>query len=229
MAQQNDASETLPPAPGEPPRVRAARILDWPRLVALAERAFPALDPQQLSHWLCHERHSLAVAITSQGLVGFVRLQIQPGRRVTRLHCIAVDPRAREQGVGSALLRYVADVACACGAPCLETEFDIQDDPVLQAFLIHHGFVDAPGAVEEGARLRLRREVPAPVWPMWELRRPHAPRVPPAMLERAATRVLFDAWLGRSLRQRPATRHEGPGAQPTWRTISSVAGGSAGA
>ncbi|MCK6426902.1 MAG: GNAT family N-acetyltransferase [Burkholderiaceae bacterium] len=229
MAQQHDASETLPPSPGEPPRVRAARIFDWPRLVALAERAFPTLDPQQLSHWLCHERHSLAVAITSQGLIGLVRLQVLPGRRVTRLELIGVDPRSREQGVGSALLRYAADVACACGAPRLETVIDAQVDPVLQAFLTHHGFVgDAADPAEDG-RQCLRREVPAPVWPMWELRRPHAPRVPPAILERAATRVLFDAWLGRSLRQRYAPRHKGPGGQPTWRSISSVAGGSAGA
>lgn len=199
MSAMPEVSDTLVPAPGEPARVRPARIRDWARLVVLARRLFPDLDEQRLGHWLREERHSLIVAITAQGLVGFARLVVQPGRRVTLIECLGVDSSAREQGVGSALLRYCADVACACGAPQLEGTL-ADGDLAAQAFCVHHGFcIDRVCVVPAaGASATVRRKVQPPVWPLWDLRRLHAPRVPPAVLERVATRALFEAWLGRS-------------------------------
>ena len=208
-----EVSDTIPPAPGEPPRVRPARIRDWARLTRLARQLFPDVDDQRLSHWLRNERHSLVVAITSRGLVGFVRLEVQPARRVTLLDHLGVDPCAREQGVGSALLRYCAEAACACSAPQLEVSI-AADDPVLDAFCRHHGFKTTGHSCDDLGRrhIHLVRRAAASLWPEWGLRRLHSPRVPPAVLERLATRALYDAWLGRS----------GP-------SINPVAGGSAGA
>ncbi|HNG82794.1 MAG TPA: hypothetical protein PLW24_25215, partial [Burkholderiaceae bacterium] len=102
-------------------------------------------------------------------------------------------------GVGSALLRYCADVACACGAPQLEGEV-LSGDLAAQAFCTRHGFAATPRHKSASGEwfLTVRRRVPAPAWPLWDLRRLHAPRVPPAVLERMATRALFEAWLGRS-------------------------------
>lgn len=227
MAPMSDVSDTLPPGPGEPVRVRPARIRDWPRMLELVQRHLPELDEALLGRWLRNERHSLVVAITSQGLVGLVRLTVQPGRRVSLLECLLVHDAARGQGVGTALLHYCDEVACACGAPRIEAQVP-DDDLVLRAFCARHGFIEShrsAGSMSAG-HLGVSRRVPARLGPMWDLRRLHAPRVPPAALERAATRMLFDAWLGRSLRQRPDAS---PAAGRPWRLISPVASGSAGA
>jgi len=227
MLPKPEVSDTLPPEPGEPPRVREARIRDWAKLVELSRRVFPDLEEAWLSHWLRNERHSLVVAFTSEGLVGFARLEVQLGRRVTVLNCLGVDSEARRQSVGTALLRYCEDVACACGAPRLELAVPL-DDPMALQFCAVNGYkvVQRPEVAVAPGWQTMARRVPAPVWPLWDLRRLHAPRVPPAALERAATRVLFDAWLGRSLRQLPDAR---VASGRPWRSISApVAGGSAG-
>jgi GNAT superfamily N-acetyltransferase len=219
-----EVSDTLPPAPGEPPRVRPARIRDWARLSRLAHQIFPELDEARLSHWLRNERHSLVVAITSRGLVGFVRLEVQPLRKVTVLDHLGVDAAARGQGVGSALLTYCSEVACACSAPHLEASVHA-DDPVLDAFCRHHGFKALRESRDElGQHCRqLSRRVTAPLWPVWDLRSLHAPRVPPAMLERLATRALYGAWLGRTLWPQPGAQAPSRG----WALISPAASGSA--
>ncbi|BDI04921.1 GNAT family N-acetyltransferase [Sphaerotilus microaerophilus] len=230
MVPMPEVSDTLPPAPGEPVRLRPARIRDWSRMLSLAQRHLPELDEATLGRWLRDERHSLVVAITSQGLVGLARLAVLPARQVSQLECLLVHDAARGQGVGTALLNYCDEVACACGAPRMEAHVPA-NDPVLRAFCAHHGFIEARrpaaagGAVSVG-HLGVSRRVPARLGPMWDLRRLHAPRVPPAALERAATRMLFDAWLGRSLRQRPDAS---PAAGQPWRLFSPVASGSAGA
>ncbi|HMX11975.1 MAG TPA: GNAT family N-acetyltransferase [Burkholderiaceae bacterium] len=228
MLPMPEVSDTLPPEPGEPPRVREARIRDWAKLVELARRVFPDLEEVWLSHWLRNERHSLVVAFTSAGLVGFARLEVQLGRRVTVLNCLGVDPGSRSQGVGAALLRYCENVAFACGAPRLEMSVP-EDDPLARVFCQRFGYktVQRPDVVAAPGWQTVTRRAPAPVLPMWDLRRLHAPRVPPAALERAATRVLFDAWLGRSLRQLPDV--SATSGRP-WHSINvRVAGGSAGA
>ncbi len=197
MAPMTEVSDTLPPVHGAPPKIRPARILDWTRLLPLVEQVYPRVPRAALAQWLREERHSLAVAIDATGLVGFVRLRVLPGERRTVVDCLGVDPRARERGVGSALVEYAAQVACACGAPVLVGEVPA-DDGVAQAFCRRQGFqLGHAIAGDDGrSRLPLMRRVPAPVWPMWDLRRAHAPRVPPHLLERCATWALFGAWQG---------------------------------
>lgn len=225
MSPMSEASDSLPPGADEPARVRPARIRDWPRLLDLLHSSVPELDEDLLSRWLRDERHSLVVAIGSSGLVGFARLVIDPLRQASCLECLVVQEAARGQGVGTALLHYCEEVARACGAQRIRTSI-ASDDLPSRAFCAHHGFTEPCGPAVDG-RQALARRVAARQWPpLWDLRRLHAPRVPPAALERAATRVLFDAWLGRSLRQRPVA----PAAtSKPWPLISPVASGSAGA
>lgn len=197
MAPMTEVSDTLPPVHGAPPKIRPARLLDWPRLLPLVETVYPRVLRAQLARWLREERHSLAVAIDAHGMVGFVRLRVMPGERCTVVDCLGVDPRARDRGVGSALLDYATQVACACAAPLVIGEVEA-DDAVALAFCRRHGFqVGADVASDDGRRrLGLKRRVSPPLWPQWDLRRAHAPRVPPDLLDRCATWALFGAWVG---------------------------------
>lgn len=197
MAPMTEVCDTLPPVHGAPPRIRPARILDWPRLLPLFEKVYPQVPRAQLAHWLREERHSLAVAIDATGLVGFLRLRVMPGDRCTVVDCLGVDPRARDRGVGTALVGYAAEVACACAAPLLVGEVD-GDDATALAFCRRQGFQAGAAICGDDGRRRLgltRRVTPA-VWPQWDLRRAHAPRVPPDLLDRCTTWALFGAWLG---------------------------------
>lgn len=185
------------PAPGASVRVRAARIRDWSRLQGLMCRLFPQVDEATFGHWLRDERHNLAVAMTSEGVVGMVRLEVQPGSRTTQLALLGVDPSARGQGVAKALLAYCGEVACACGAPTLQVDVASDDDAAQGLFRrLGYEVVRAASSAQVEGRLRLARSAPAPVWPTWDLKRQHAPRVPPAALHRLAMRALYGAWLG---------------------------------
>jgi ribosomal protein S18 acetylase RimI-like enzyme len=188
------------PAPGAAVRVRAARIRDWARLQGLMCSVFPHIDQATYGHWLRDQRHCLAVAFTAEGLVGVVRFEIQPGNRVTMLTQLGVAPAMRGHGVARALLSYCEEVACACGAPNLALELPC-DDLVTLAFFRHLGYAVSPAEPSSavGTR-RLVRRAKAPVWPTWQLKREHAPRVPPAAFQRLAMRALYGAWLGSSAR-----------------------------
>lgn len=188
------------PAPGAAVRVRAARIRDWARLQGLMCSVFPHIDQATYGHWLRDQRHCLAVAFTAEGLVGVVRFEVQPGSRVTLLTQLGVLPALRGQGVARALVSYCEQVACACGAPSLAIEVRC-DDLATGAFFRHLGY--AALAVESSATAgtrRLVRRAKSPVWPTWQLKREHAPRVPPAPFQRLAMRALYGAWLGSSAR-----------------------------
>jgi N-acetylglutamate synthase-like GNAT family acetyltransferase len=184
-------------APGAPVRVRAARIRDWPRLQGLIAELFPDVESDTIGHWLCDERHKLAVALNETGLVGLVRLQIHPGERVTEVSALGVLPAARGQGVARSLMNYCEEVACACGAPSLELELPAEARET-QAFFEHLGYVTQmhKGRQTQSGPVRWVRRAPVPTWPDWELRREHAPRVPPATLQRLAMRALYGAWIG---------------------------------
>ena len=184
-------------APGSPVRVRAARIRDWARLQGLIAELFPDVEPDTVGQWLCDERHQLAVASLGGGLVGLVRVQIHPGERVTEVSALGVLPAARGQGVARALMNYCEEVACACGAPSLELELPAEARET-QAFFQHLGYVTQvrKGRDPQMGLLRWVRRAPLPTWPDWDLRREHAPRVPPATLQRLAMRALYGAWIG---------------------------------
>ncbi len=184
-------------APGSPVRVRAARIRDWARLQGLIAEVFPDVEADTIGHWLCDERHKFAVAFNEQGLVGLVRVQIHPGERVTEVSALGVLPAARGQGVARALMNYCEEVACACGAPSLELELPAEARET-QAFFEHLGYVTQmrKGLRTQMGAVRWVRRAPVPTWPDWELRREHAPRVPPATLQRLAMRALYGAWIG---------------------------------
>ncbi|MDP4300582.1 GNAT family N-acetyltransferase [Leptothrix discophora] len=183
-------------ASGAAVRVRAARIRDWPRLQGLIAEVFPDVDQSTIGHWLCDERHKFAVAFTESGLAGLVRLQVHPGERITEVSALGVLPTARGQGVARALMNYCEEVACACGAPSLELELPAEARDT-QAFFQHLGFVTQKqaGRQAQPGSARWVRRAPVPVWPDWELRREHAPRVPPATLHRLAMRALYGAWM----------------------------------
>lgn len=185
------------PAPGAAVKVRAARIRDWVRLQGLLLSVFPNIDEATFGRWLRDQRHSLAVALNAEGLVGVVRIEVQPGSRVTLLSLLGVAPSARGQGVARALLSYCEEVACACGAPDLA--FDVAaDDADRQAFFAHLGYVAVTSGRSAALRglCRLVRRAHPPAWPTWQLKREHAPRVPPAPFQRLAMRALYGAWLG---------------------------------
>ncbi|MGY0194508.1 GNAT family N-acetyltransferase [Leptothrix sp. BB-4] len=190
-------SDTGLPAPGAAVRVRAARIRDWSRLQGLIAQVFPDVDEATIGHWLCDERHKLAVAFTAMGLVGLVRMQVHPGERITEVSALGVLPAARGQGVARALMNYCEEVACACGAPSLELELPAEARDT-QAFFQHLGYVTQKRADRrpQSGDVRWVRRAPLPTWPDWELRREHAPRVPPATLQRLAVRALYGAWVG---------------------------------
>ena len=188
------------PAPGAAVRVRAVRIRDWARLQGLMCQVFPHIDEATYGHWLRDQRHCLAVAITAEGLVGMVRFEVQPGSRVTLLTQLGVAPSLRGQGVARALVSYCEEVAYACGAPSLAFELPCED-LVTQSFFRHLGYdvSSACASAADGMR-RLVRRAKSPVWPTWQLKREHAPRVPPAVFQRLAMRALYGAWLGSAAR-----------------------------
>jgi ribosomal protein S18 acetylase RimI-like enzyme len=183
-------------------QVRAVRIRDWARLQGLMCSIFPRIDGATLGHWLRDQRHCLAVALSADGVVGVVRFEVQPGNRVTLLTLLGVAPSLRGQGVARALLEYCEEVACACAAPSLAIDLAV-DDLEKQAFFRHMGYVDQAGnrasdrAAASGMS-RLMRRARSPMWPTWQLRREHGPRVPPAAFQRLAMRALYGAWLGNS-------------------------------
>lgn len=186
------------PAQGTAARVRAARIRDWARLQNLVRSVFPDVDEATFGHWLRDERHCLAVALTSAGLVGMIRIEVQPGERQTQLSLLGVVPEARGQGVARALLTYSEEVACACGAPDLVYGV-ASDDVSCRAFLRHVGFTQGQGTgtgAEDVCNLVRRARSP---WPTWQLKREHAPRVRPDAFQRLAMRALYGAWLGAGL------------------------------
>lgn len=194
-------------------RVRAARIWDWVRLRGLMNQLFPHIDDATLGLWLRDQRHCLAVALVGGQLAGLVRLEVLPGRRVTRLALLGVTASLRGQGVARAMLAYCDEVACACGAPDLELDVAAQDVD-SQAFFDHVGFAttkrrgcvslqesnDAAdsgyGSFDPRDAKRLSRHVSMPLWPSWQLKREHAPRVPPTPYQRMVMRALYGAWVG---------------------------------
>lgn len=212
------SEETLPPPDAAAVRVRPLRLRDWRAMTRLLQQTYPQLDAAWIGDQLRNAPHCFAIAVTQEGLAGVVRLRIHPGERCTELDLLAVEPAQRERGVAAALLRYVTEVACACGAPRLEAWIEADNGPV-HALLVGAGYqlapaVAAPGhgrrkpaiAAPEGwmgritgseqPLLRLTHNAPSPVWPEWSLRRSHAPRVPPGVVERTARLALYGAWRG---------------------------------
>lgn len=196
MAQFNVlAEETQPPTEDEPVKVRSLRVRDWRVVTHLLASTFQDLDPVWLARELRNAPHRFAVAVTSAGVSGVMRLSLDLGTRSMELDLLAVQASARGRGVAAAMLRYAQDVARACGTPELMMALDT-GHPAAQALLARTGWVASAGdARTDASRTLWTRTVAESAWPDWRLRREHAPRAPLGLIGRTARRALYGAWL----------------------------------
>ncbi len=196
MAQFNVlAEETQPPTEDEPVKVRSLRVRDWRVVTQLLESTFQGLDSAWLARELRNEPHRFAVAVTTAGVSGVMRLSLDLGTRSMELDLLAVGESARGRGVASALLRYAQDVARACGTPKLQMATD-SANVAARALLERSGWVTAGRDVRGDEPCTLwTSTVAESAWPDWRLRREHAPRAPLGLIGRTARRALYGAWL----------------------------------
>lgn len=97
----------MPAAPSGGPTIRPADVADLDGLLALEAASFDddRITRRSLRHLLVRGNSAVLVAeLAPLGIVGSVVLLFSRGTATARLYSIAVDPRARGQGVGRALV-----------------------------------------------------------------------------------------------------------------------------
>ncbi len=132
----------MPPRPTVPLAVRRARPADATALDALERRAFSAdrLSLRQYRHHLRGDRAALWAVDGPDGeLWGAAVLFFRAGSGVARLYSIAVDARARGQGLGKRLLAAVEREARRRATTRLRLEVR-QDNPAAIALYEGAGY-----------------------------------------------------------------------------------------
>jgi ribosomal-protein-alanine N-acetyltransferase len=123
-------------------RVRPATPADLPRLAAIEALSFPDPWPEDYLDAYLADGDSLFLVAEVPELAGFViaRDESAPrGGRALHIHDLAVDPRHRRRGVGTALLAAMIGIATAQGIPRLRLEVRVENVPARR-FYEAHGF-----------------------------------------------------------------------------------------
>lgn len=119
-------------APAARVRIRAAGRGDLPALLAL-EAMFPSdrMEARQFRHQIARGKGRLRVAVVRARLVGYAMVTFRTGTTVARLYSILVDPEARGQGVGAALMADAERAARARGCTRMRLEVRVRNRPAI--------------------------------------------------------------------------------------------------
>ena len=126
-------------APDHPPlaplRLRDARLADLDALLRL-EAFFPSdrMARRQFRYQIRQGRWRLRVAVRGGQLLGYAMTALRRGVGVARLYSIAVDPDARGQGVGGALLADAEALARAHGCHEIRLEVRVRNRPAIAMY-----------------------------------------------------------------------------------------------
>ena len=87
-------------------RIRRARAVDLPRLVAIENEVFATdrMSARQWRHHLANRAADVLVAERDGAIVGAAVVFFHASHRIARLYSIAVAPEARGAGIGEELL-----------------------------------------------------------------------------------------------------------------------------
>lgn len=140
-------------------QVRAARITDIDRLVALAEGELrsddggaPLVAADLLRQLVYLPQASVYVAEGRRGLAGGAVLALRPSVRsggyVGTVDLLVVDPEADADGITGALLEEI--VRSAGNKGCSVVEAHRPEDPEVRDRWSRHGFRDAGPRIERG-------------------------------------------------------------------------------
>ncbi|MFA7430511.1 MAG: GNAT family N-acetyltransferase/peptidase C39 family protein [Rhodospirillaceae bacterium] len=119
---------TAVPAMAGDALVRRGRVDDIPALVALENRCFDSdrMSRRSFQHMLTKAHGVLTVAVGAEGLSGYSLVLFHAGTSLARLYSIAVDDKARGQGLGEMLLHAAEDAAVAEG--CVSMRLEVRPD-----------------------------------------------------------------------------------------------------
>ncbi len=107
------------------------------RLPRVLRLAYPPLGDSLRERY--EARDGLWVAISRGQVIGFVEARWDTEQGLGWVEHLVVDRSRRREGVGSALLRRVAQAARDRGLDRLIVSVNVKNDPAVQ-FLFHHGF-----------------------------------------------------------------------------------------
>ena len=121
--------------PPPPLRLREARLGDLAALLRL-ESFFPSdrMAARQFRYQIRQGRWRLRVAVRGGALLGYAMTALRRDVRVARLYSIAVDPDARGQGVGGALLADAEAIARSHGCTELRLEVRVRNRPAIAMY-----------------------------------------------------------------------------------------------
>jgi ribosomal protein S18 acetylase RimI-like enzyme len=124
------------------PAIRLARPADAAALAALELRCFPGdrMSLRQFRRHLAGGRNLVLAACRNGSLVGSAVVLLRAGSAVARLYSIAVDPAARGEGLGAALLAACERGARRRGARLLRLEVR-QDNAAAISLYAAHGYL----------------------------------------------------------------------------------------
>lgn len=133
------ADDTMAVNAAAPYRIRPVGWRDWRELEGLFRRIFPELTPEVISHYIRHHDQTIAVAETSEGLVGFYHFMPRPEAGTAWLNYLGVISTRTHDGIGTRLLRHFEGQAAQMGLG--QAEFDVlqQNDRAIR-FYTKHGY-----------------------------------------------------------------------------------------
>ena len=135
-------------------RIRRARPMDLPALIALERNAFTTdhLSPRQYRQHLVSPTALVLVAVDDAGLLGTALVFFRRDSDLARLYSIAVADGARGRGIGEALLSAAERAARARGSGRLRLEVH-QDNAAAMRLYQRRGYVrfaQCPEYYEDG-------------------------------------------------------------------------------
>lgn len=144
--------------------VRRARPGDASHVFALVEQLGYAPDHRGYDETFAqvcrHPESAVFVAVSGMKVLGYLamshRPQIRLGGRAAYIDELAVDDKARGQGVGSALLLAALDYATGLGCKRVDLNTSRTRQSYVRGFYKSHGFVEADSALLRMALPRSR-------------------------------------------------------------------------
>lgn len=144
------------PLMAKPPvSIRQAIDSDGDELIALEQRVFTLdrLSPRQWRNHLDSDSALVLVARQQRRMAGSILLFFRRGSSLARIYSLAVDPEARGNGIGPALVEAAEQAALKRGSRCMRLEVR-EDNLAAQRLYRRLGYRrigDRPGYYEDGA------------------------------------------------------------------------------
>jgi ribosomal-protein-alanine acetyltransferase len=146
------------------PSIRPAHTGHLSALVGIENRSFTGdrLSRERFRYLLTRARAATLVAEVEGAVAGYATVLFRRGASLARLYSIAVDPTARGQGLGRALLEAAEDAVWARDCPYLRLEVRVDDESALTLYRSagYHRVELVPGYYEDGTdALRMEKTV----------------------------------------------------------------------